>query len=199
MIEQTSPNSKGKGEMERAETMSDFEAAERLGFHVRYEPDSGKLFWRERGPEWFPTAHSHLAWNTRWAGKEAFKATRPNGYKAGSFQGRAYLAHRVAWAVYYGSWPSGPIDHISGDPADNRITNLRDASPTENARNAKRLSTNTSGQTGVYWNKLRRKWHAYISGKFIGLFASFEEAVAARKAAEYAFGYHENHGREGRP
>lgn len=133
------------------------------------------------------------------AGKEAFISRKPNGYIYARLMGRAIYAHRAAWAISYGEWPKGDIDHINGDRADNRIANLRDVSRQENMRNAKRNRANRSGVVGVTWCRAARKWQAQIgiSGKckYLGIFSSRDDAVAARRAAERQYGFHENHGR----
>tara|TARA_R110001606_G_scaffold190822_1_gene338772 strand:+ start:384 stop:701 length:318 start_codon:yes stop_codon:yes gene_type:complete len=101
--------------------------------------------------------------------------------------------------MHVGDWPADQIDHISGDRSDNRIENLREATQTENSRNMKTLANNMSGVMGVSWDKRERHWIATISDDNssvrLGRFKSFEDAVAARKAAEVEYGYHPNHGR----
>lgn len=113
--------------------------------------------------------------------------------------GTQYLASRIAWLIHYGKWPDYDIDHINGDPLDNTITNLRDATRHDNLKNAARRTDNTSGITGVYWNVDRGKWQAQIGvdGRvlYIGLFSSIDQAIAARKRAEREHGFHDNHGR----
>lgn len=168
-------------------------------------PDEGRLVWLPRPAEVFtPTLRrsaAHLAsnWNSRYAGTPAFNCLMPNGYRKGSFFGAEFLAHRVMWALVHGDWPSLGIDHINGDRGDNRISNLRCTDPQGNARNATRSKANTSGCTGVYFNKAVGKWQAYITvnrkAKNLGVYTDIEAAVAARKAAEAEHGFHVNHGR----
>lgn len=175
---------------------------ERVRQLLRYDPVTGKLFWRPRPLSAFTdgghtAAHTCAKWNARWADKEAFTA-RNRGYFVGAVDGVNLPAHRVAWAIYRGSWPSQFIDHINGNPSDNRIENLRDVSHSDNHRNSSRRSDNTSGVTGVYWATSKQKWAAYIRADktlALGRFDTFAEAVAARKAAEKVLGYHANHGR----
>lgn len=171
---------------------------------LRYEPDTGKLFWRERAPDMFEGKRvcADLAcsrWNGRNAGKEAFTANGNHGYKTGNVFGTLYLAHRVIWAIFHGHWPKDQIDHINGDRTDNQIKNLRNVSASENSKNMKMPSTNSSGVIGVCWRKAKGRWQAQIrvSGrvKHIGSFLEIEDAIAARKEAEIKYGYHENHGR----
>jgi hypothetical protein len=93
------------------------------------------------------------------------------------------------------------IDHIHGKTTrnDNRKSNLRMANKSQNAMNKDIRNDNTSGVTGVYWSKKAGKWAADIQKdgkrKYLGVFDNFDDAVAARKAAEkeyfgeYAYDY----------
>ena len=80
------------------------------------------------------------------------------------------------------------VDHLNHDQKDNRKVNLRIVTPLENAINRKRRADNKSGCTGVYQKKDSKAWYADIKVNKenirLGSFATFEEAVAARKAAE---------------
>lgn len=171
---------------------------------LRYEPDTGKLFWRERTPDMFVSEcrdaqNSCSAWNSKFSNKEAFTSIC-RGYKSGAIFGKNYRAHRVIWAIFYGKWPKGQIDHINGLRSDNRIENLRDVTNEENHKNMKIRSDNSSGVMGVFFYKSRKKWEAYIKAdgrkKHLGYFASIDEAIDARRDAEKEYGYHENHGRD---
>lgn len=167
---------------------------------LRYEPETGKLFWRERTPDMFPKGRtSPDYWNSKFAGKEAFTSTAATGYRQSTIYDYPYLAHRVIWAIVHGEWPKEQIDHINGVREDNRLDNLRAVTPQENNRNTKRCSRNTSGATGVSWHPGTSKWRAsiYVSGKHIslGLHRCVTAAITARKSAEKKYGFHENHGR----
>lgn len=166
---------------------------------VRYTPETGELFWRERGDEWFGRVKDRKRWNNIYNGKRALHGIRKTGHRAGAIFGLYFAAHRVAWACYYGHWPTHFIDHINGDPADNRITNLRDVPHIENCRNQSQRSNNNSGRVGVCWDNQYRKWRAYITVNRVnirlGSFASKREAIAARVAAERKHNFHLNHGR----
>ena len=75
---------------------------------------------------------------------------------------RLFLAHRIAWLLHYGELPLERIDHIDGDSLNNRISNLRLASNSQNCQNSKRRSDNKSGYKGVSWDKINNKWVARI-------------------------------------
>ncbi len=170
---------------------------------LRYEPDTGKLFWLPRGPEMFKDGYRTASgnctnWNARYSGSEAFTALDRNGYRHGTVFNVHYMAHRLAWVLHYGIAPVDQIDHINGDAQDNRIVNLRSVSQAQNMRNLKQAKNNTSGVTGVRWRQDTGKWETrvIVQGRrvFSGSFSSMEEAISARRAAEAAHGYHPNHG-----
>ena len=176
---------------------------ELLNLLVRYEPETGKLFWKERSQDLFrdtngrSKAHACANWNAQYAGKEAFTARDKDGYKKGSVFNRTFKAHRIAWALSHGEWPLY-IDHINGKPDDNRLCNLRNVTRVENQQNLKRSKLNKSGSCGVSWDRHRSKWTARIrvNGKLIALgrFENLDGAISARKAAEKEHGFHEMHG-----
>lgn len=166
-----------------------------------YDPETGLLTWRPRPVEMFnSTKFSKQAnasrWNTRNAGKPAFSSDNGLGYRVGAIYGSNFLAHRVIWKMMTGEDPQH-IDHIDGDPGNNQWSNLRSVSRSTNMRNAARPGTNKSGRVGV--RRAKERWSAHIKmlGKNISLghYDTFEEACAARLAAEKANGFHENHGR----
>lgn len=163
------------------------------------QDESGQLVWKER------TAETHYKsdwqkWNAEQAGKPAFTFRSSWGYLWGRIYRRHYNAHRVIWALHYGKWPDHVIDHINGDCGDNRIENLRDVPHRSNMKNAKRSVSNSSGRTGVTYHSKNKRYIAFIKANYIskhlGSFKTFDEAVAARVAAEGELGFHENHGRE---
>ena len=161
---------------------------------LRYEPETGKLFWLPREPGWFAdglhsAAHVCAYWNSRLAGREAFTIVNALGYRFGKIFNVCYAAHRVIWAMQTGAWPDGEIDHADCNAGNNTWANLRIASRSENIRNTRRRVDNTSGAKGVVWDKNRQKWRARISIDrreiTIGRFTSFsaaESAVAEARA-----------------
>lgn len=130
------------------------------------------------------------------------RSGRNEGCIAGGLKGRyvnilinrkMYQAHRLAWLYVTGEWPENHIDHINGDKHDNRFTNLRAATHSENKRNCSKSKANTSGFKGVDWARSESKWRARIKkqGKshFIGYFDNPADAFAAYcKAAQELHG-----------
>jgi hypothetical protein len=170
---------------------------------LRYEPDTGKLFWRERTPDMFedgsrPARDKCATWNGRYANKQAGTVTN-FGYISVSIWKCRIMAHRIAWAMYYGDLPKFNIDHINGNGLDNKISNLRDVDQKENSRNQRARSNNAGNITGVHWDKSRNQWQAYIKVNYkqihLGRFKSLDAAIAARKDAEVKYNFHQNHGR----
>ena len=103
------------------------------------------------------------------------------GYKTLSVQGKSYLQHRLAWLLYYKKWPDNHINHINGDPSDNRICNLEDVLPLVNTNSYRKISRrNRSGYKNVSWKESSQKWAAskmyYGVSYFLGLFETAEEA-----------------------
>lgn len=181
---------------------------------LRYEPETGKLFWKERGIEWFDgwgRGKQKCAepewrcerWNKRYGGREAGALDTQSGYVRVFLFDKHHYAHRVIWMMAAGPMPDGmEIDHENGVRSDNRLTNLRLVSVAENAKNV-RLRENSSGVTGVFWCNQKGKWAARIivggEVKHLGFFQNLDDARLARATAESKFGFHENHGSKDRP
>lgn len=114
--------------------------------------------------------------------------------------GKMYRAHRLAWLYMTGSDPLDQIDHEDGNGENNRLSNLCEATNLSNAKNRRLRSDNSSGVTGVRFDKRKRKFIATIKDtekiKYIGQYDTLEQAAQARKAEEVRLGYHKNHGTE---
>lgn len=170
----------------------------KLKERLSYNPSTGCFTWLKRTDN-KPMVNQ---WNGKLVGKTA-------GTSRKTKQGKTYIfinvsnkisrAHRLAFIYMNGSIPSGmEVDHINGDGTDNRWENLRLVNRTVNSQNHRKNSNNTSGVTGVVWNKRASKWMARIgfNGKTInlGYFDDLFSASLARKEAENKYGYHKNHG-----
>lgn len=158
------------------------------------EPETGTLIWKPRTG----TSNRLGTWNTRYAGKVA-GSIQGGGYLSVGLFGRLWKAHRITWALVYGEWPEGEIDHINGNRADNRIENLRPANRKENCQNMAVRCTNKSGFTGVHRHRSWRKWQARICYDYkkrnLGMFDSPEEAYQAYLAAKAKLHRYDTSGR----
>lgn len=127
-----------------------------------------------------------------------WKADRRGGCKAGDVAGikhakgyrfikidqNRYSAHRLAWFYVTGRWPSECVDHINRERDDNRFSNLREATWSENRMNTSAIGVKFYAKSG--------KWMAYIGSggqrRYLGMFETRAAALLARKEA--ALKYH---------
>lgn len=121
-------------------------------------------------------------------------------YRTVKVMQKIYYAHNLVYIWVKGYWPKGVVDHIDGNGLNNKWDNLRDVSRKDNAKNIRRHCTNTSGYTGVNWDKRNQKWYAYIRVNGVmhnlGRYKNVNDAVVARKKAEVKFDFHPNHGQD---
>ena len=120
------------------------------------------------------------------------------GYFYLRVKGKKHKLHRVIYLMFHGVLPV-QIDHIDGDPANNRIENLRAATNAQNCRNRKTKKTNTSGVKNVSWHKPLNKWRVQIGVdnkiRHIGYFEDLD--LAAFVASEHRDYYHGEFARHG--
>jgi hypothetical protein len=110
-----------------------------------------------------------------------------NGRIEIGISGSVYYAHRLAWLYVYGAWPKNLIDHIDGNPANNRISNLRDVTHSENSQNQiKAKANNKTGFLGVYIHGGKYRAVIRVSGKdkYLGCFDTPKEAHEVYKIAK---------------
>jgi hypothetical protein len=144
-------------------------AADRLRQLFLYDPDTG-VFVRKIGVRGGPV------------GAVAGYVNTHLGYVLIGVDRRLYYGHRLAWLYAHGVWPSLTIDHINGDRADNRLSNLRDVTHLVNCQNVRKARSGThSGRLGVCKN--RDKWQVKIrvdgKSKNIGTYKTIDEANSA--------------------
>lgn len=135
-----------------------------------YDPDTGILRWRVSRLRWPP-------------GREC-GCPDGRGRLRLELRGRSYPVHRICFALFHGRWPNEQIDHINGHRRDNRIVNLREATPSENARN-RGPHPNKAGLKGVTLHKGRFIARIRAQGRSIhlGCFDTAKEAAAAYDVA----------------
>jgi hypothetical protein len=158
-------------------------SVERARALLAYDPDTGLFVWRQKS---HPNSHMKV-------GDRAGSTSSATGYASIKIDGVLYPAHRLAWLLAHGRWPAEHIDHINGCADDNRLSNLREATRSQNRQNAKRQSNNLLGAKGVRWHRQGRCYEARIRVdgklKYLGLFETVDEAAEAyAKAATEAFG-----------
>lgn len=146
---------------------------------LEYDANTGVVYWR--------------IGNSRRKAGDLAGTKGANGYIYISYKYKMYLAHRIAWLLYYGQWPSSSVDHINRNKTDNRIVNLRlcPNNQRDNAQNINLLSNNTSGFTGVHFFKRTGRYQAYISVAkkriSLGYFNTAEEAHNAYQNAKSVY------------
>lgn len=126
------------------------------------------------------------------------KYGRPAGQAIGKYlrveiKGRRYKNHRIIWLWVHGCWPKSHLDHINGNGRDNRLCNLREVTPKQNAENTKGRVP-VSGFKGVVPSANKKKWKAQIGHGmttiYLGTFSDLEKAHLAYKQAAEKFHTH---------
>lgn len=143
----------------------------------KYDPDTGLIYWIAKGKGMIK--------------KKAAGTFLSNGYVGICIGSKRLFAHRIAWALHNNEWPKDQIDHINGIRTDNRISNLRQATNSQNGKNLKLSKANKSGVKGVCYETFTKRWKASIRVDrkciSIGRFANIEDAIQARKLAEQKY------------
>lgn len=154
-----------------------------------YDRETGVLYWRIRNGN--NTRRNYVAGPS--------KGTK-DGYRQVSIKGKMYMEHRIIMMLCFGHIPeNAEIDHINHIRNDNRLCNLRFVTMSENRRNQSVNSKSTTGVTGVYFSKTRKKYIAQISVDwetiYLGIFDTLEGAAEARRQANLKFKFNDNHGK----
>lgn len=118
--------------------------------YLYYDPDNGLMRWIK--------CKSGIK-----VGDIAGCIDKSSGYMRVYFNGVKYYIHQLIWMYMTGNWSDREIDHINLDKTDNRWSNLREASPSENSCNKGMYKNNTTGIKGVTWNCTLKLWWGSIS------------------------------------
>lgn len=143
--------------------------ADRLRELLHYDPDTGVFRWAKK--------HARKIIAGQVAG--TFGTERRRNIK---IDGYVYKESRLAWLYVHGKWPENVIDHINGDPSDNRIVNLRDVTQSGNTQNQRKPGIkNTTGYLGVMrrGNLFQARIKAGGKLRYLGHYESPELAHAA--------------------
>jgi len=139
--------------------------------------DDGKLYWKV----------------DRFTNKTKCKEAgyrRPDGYLTIRIFGKLYRASRVIYIMHNGLF-DGEIDHIDGNPKNDRIENLRVATSSQNKRNTKTRKDNSSGVKGVSWSCVFSKWNAKLNVNGRTVYSRYfhlkEDAIKAIEIARQLF------------
>jgi hypothetical protein len=123
---------------------------------------------------------------------DVIDATDSDGYLHTTIKGKRHKVHRIIWLMVTGYLPVNYLDHINGNRADNRLSNLREATHSENLCNRGKSKNNSTGFKGVFFerNSSKNPYMARIGigGKpiYLGHFPTPELAYEAycKKATE---------------
>lgn len=156
--------------------------AEYVRSRIDYDPETGILTWKAR-PVRSPI---DKMWNTRFAGT-VITHKQSSGYVHLGLDGKNYLGQHIAWVISYGVWPTHLVDHENRIRNDNRLSNLRRATRSQNNSNTKFRADNTSGFRGVYRSPVPKKWCAHIGHQnkkiHLGTFNCITAAALAHDVA----------------
>lgn len=150
-----------------------FLRAEHLRDLLDYDPETGVFCWRNAAGR-----------NGRIPAGTIAGYGSSDGHLQIRIGGRSFFLHRLAWLYVHGRWPAHQIDHRDGNPANNALSNLREATHAQNKWNEK--ARRCDGRKGV--RRLGRRWQAAIRiggghRLHLGTFDTADQAHAAYAAA----------------
>lgn len=162
-----------------------------------YDPITGILIWKTRSQDSFVSRGTMLTWNTRYAGNVAGSKRRNANGKRWRVAiclkgGNTVSAHRIIWQLVHGSCPVNMyIDHINGDPWDNRLENLRLATPSQNQFNTHGRRPGYSVKGASFHSRFKR-WASCIrlNGRLKSLGYFSTKGGAASAYARASLRYH---------
>ncbi len=162
-----------------------------------YDPETGNLIWKEGPPSFFKRRgglHDRRKGRARFVGKVVGNRIQKGPHRISvstKHEGKTWLLHRIVWQMHNGEIPAGmSIDHINGNPWDNRIENLRLATHAQNMKNQKLRSDSKSKIKGVYYTGHGWKAVMVVGGKkkYLGTFE--HKSIAASTYAKATLMYH---------
>lgn len=153
-----------------------------------YDRETGVLYWRIRNGN-----------NTRRNYVVGSSKGNNNGYRLVRVKGKIYKEHRIIMMLCFGHIPeNAEIDHINHVRDDNRLVNPRFVTRRENQRNQSLSGKSSTGVTGVYFSKARKKYVAQIKVNhetiYLGISDTLEGAAEARRQADRKYKFNSIHG-----
>lgn len=148
---------------------------ERVRSLLNHDLENGRLYWigKRRG-------------RPSLSGDEAGGICR-EGYRFVVIDGKSYRTHRLIWLLVTGNDSYIHIDHIDGNPLNNKFDNLREATVSQNLCNSRVRSDSTTGIKGISFDGKRNKWRATIQNQgkqfALGRFHRLEDAIAVLNIA----------------
>lgn len=149
-----------------------------LRAEIEYNPSTGSMVWRNTSANGLRVASSPCG------------RLDKDGYRILNIENHSFMAHRIAWAMAHGAFPSSCIDHWNGIRDDNRLSNLRIATRSQNIAN-----TAVKAASGIKGVTQRRNgsWQAQIKvngiNRYLGTHKTIDQAEKAYEdAARSAFG-----------
>jgi len=128
---------------------------------------------------------------------------RPVGWKHNGYlvvnlhhegKDRKFKVHQLIWMYLYGRWPDQMIDHIDGDPLNNKLLNLREVTAKQNSENRNKVNA-ISGYKGVV-PAVNNRWKAQITNNcktiYLGTYDTKKEAHMAYCKAALILHTHNN-------
>lgn len=153
--------------------------------YLTYDPVSGELRWIKKAGN-STVLHSRAG------------STSKSGYRRLTFKGKNYPEHHVIWCLVHGQFPTNQIDHEDQVRDNNILTNLKEVTKSQNARNRARR-TGHLDESGIWFCKRRKRYIAEITYEgekvFQKSFKDIEDAIREREAKALELGFHENHGK----
>lgn len=130
--------------------------------HECFTYNDGELYWKQRPFGHFNGAQGWKTFNKRYAGKLAGHAHKSNKYIEVRLADKLYKAHRIVYKMMTGLEPNLSIDHIDGNPSNNRFENLRPATQQENSRSMSAGTSRRGKSTYKGVSKRGKRWQCMI-------------------------------------
>ena len=138
---------------------------------IKYEPETGFMYWKLSASRYMKK------------GKMLSSRSEEN-YRIVKFLGTSYKQHRLAWLLYYKVDPGSMlIDHIDGDKSNNKITNLRLVTHSQNRINTKMRKNNKTGVKGVHFCKRSNRYVASVTFKGKTIYRKYFDCLKSASEA----------------